>query len=291
VSFAEKTQTIIIFDWDDTLFPSTYVRDDLRLSPRLPLTEQQISQEQKKIIGADLAKCVSGVEQLLRLAVSLGEVALVTLARRPWVTDSCKHFYPGIQELIESLSVKIIYAAYTPAGERIDHSVAQSMCPEDATQYFAKLKGAAIARELKSFYSQYEGQSWKNILSIGDSNFERLGTLAAAEEYMVEEGIAVAEPGCSSLSSLKSLGEELEVCGHVYKVRAKTFKMLDEPTADELVTELSLFRRWLPVAVHLDAALDVNLNDVEDADEIKAIEDVLYGRKAPEKHDVRLSSS
>ena len=30
----DKAQTLLIFDWDDTLFPTTYVRDDLDLSFR-----------------------------------------------------------------------------------------------------------------------------------------------------------------------------------------------------------------------------------------------------------------
>ncbi|CAE7243575.1 unnamed protein product [Symbiodinium necroappetens] len=45
--FADKAQTLLIFDWDDTLFPTTYVRDDLDLSWNKPLKDQSLTWAEK----------------------------------------------------------------------------------------------------------------------------------------------------------------------------------------------------------------------------------------------------
>lgn len=59
------------------------------------------------------------------------------------------------------------------------------------------------------------------MISIGDSDFERVGTQNAMENYMRETGIESAD------------GKLVDVNGHMYKVRTKTFKMLDEPTVED----------------------------------------------------------
>ena len=59
------------------------------------------------------------------------------------------------------------------------------------------------------------------MISIGDSDFERLGTQQVTRDYMKETGI-------------EGDGELVDVNGHMYKVRTKTFKMLDEPTIEDI---------------------------------------------------------
>merc|ERR1712023_309330 len=105
--YADRRQTVIVLDWDDTLFPSTCARHVLRLVPRLPLDAQRMREEQKAAAREVLTQCASNVEVLLKTANEYGKIVIVTLARKPWVTDSCKFFYPGIGELLERLGVKI----------------------------------------------------------------------------------------------------------------------------------------------------------------------------------------
>mmetsp|Transcript_105852 Transcript_105852/g.225930 ORF Transcript_105852/g.225930 Transcript_105852/m.225930 type:complete len:502 (-) Transcript_105852:30-1535(-) len=259
--FSQKTQTCIILDWDDTLFPTTYVRDDLELCWRRPMKDQNLDPSAKAEIGRNLAKCAENVRQLLRSCSQFGKVILVTLAKSPWVAESCKNFYPAIGQLIRELEVPVIYAQ---DGIQHDYQKAKFQSDQEAEKYWSMIKGKAIARELRDFYSQYEGQSWKNIISIGDSDFERLGTQYATEDYMRETGIM----GKMDLT---------EVGGHVYKVRTKTFKMLDQPTIEELTVEVAMVHKWLPLMVKLDNGFDVNLNDVEDPRTLQTIERTLRG--------------
>ena len=100
----------------------------------------------------------------------------------------------------------------------MDYNKQNMSSDEEIERFWSSVKGKAIARECNKFYSQYEGQSWKNVISIGDSDFERLGTQNAMENYMRETGI--------------DSDGLVDVNGHMYKVRTKTFKMLDEPTVE-----------------------------------------------------------
>ena len=96
---------------DDTLFPTTYVRDDLNLSFNKSVEEHGLSNEQKSQIWGHLENCERHAAQLLQLACGLGKVVLVTLAGSPWITQCCKHFYPRVGKILDELNVPIIYAA------------------------------------------------------------------------------------------------------------------------------------------------------------------------------------
>lgn len=262
--FSSKSQTLLIFDWDDTLFPTTYVRDDLKLVWNKPLKDQDLSSTEKNAIGKRLELCASHAVELLKQADRFGKVVLLTLARAPWVSESCKNFYASVGRLITQLKVPIIYAQ---EGIQVDYNKQNMSSDEEIERFWSSVKGKAIERECNKFYSQYEGQSWKNVISIGDSDFERLGTQNAMENYMRETGI-------------DSDGKLVDVNGHLYKVRTKTFKMLDEPTVEELTVEVDMLKAWLPLMVKLDSSFDVNLNNADDPEVLKSIDNTLRGQQS-----------
>merc|ERR1712046_144222 len=82
-----------------------------------------------------------------------------------------------------------------------------------------------------------------------------------------------------SIQSIKSMESrntfEGTVNGHDYKVRTKTFKMLDEPAVEELGVELTLVQQWLPSMVQLNEGFDVDLNSLDDPHRIQRIEETL----------------
>ncbi|CAK0867815.1 unnamed protein product [Prorocentrum cordatum] len=303
---AEKAQTVIVFDWDDTLFPTTYVKDDLGLSIMQRLQDQRLRPPKMARVQAALAKAARAVEHILQLAGRRGKVVIVTLAKRPWVTDCCESFYPGIAELIEELDVQIVYAQ---EGTQIEHDKLNMLADDQLETFWAQTKGKAISKALREFYSQYEGQSWKNIISLGGSHFERYGTMAATMQYAVARGLVGEEGALSTgaptaagacLASVGSMGSQLSVSsakrqehawrgrrmswegavgGQKVKVQTKTVKMLVEPTVKELIVEMSMLRRWLPLMVGLDNGFDVDLNSLDDEAEIAEIENTLRGRE------------
>mmetsp|Transcript_95470 Transcript_95470/g.169508 ORF Transcript_95470/g.169508 Transcript_95470/m.169508 type:complete len:348 (-) Transcript_95470:204-1247(-) len=246
-----ESRTVIILDWDDTLFPLTYVRDDLRLDPHLPLQEQRIPEAMKRDVGSRLARCSEQAVKLLAVASSLGRVMLVTLSRNSWVAESARNFCPELQEAMQALSLSVFYAeqpaADSPAADA-GRCIARQMSGQDLPElrFWTNLKAKAIGQGLRELYG--EGDSCTSLLSIGDSDFERFGTKQAAEEY---------------------------VQSSVSKVRAKTFKTMEKPSIDELTSQLAQLTAWLPLMASTNHAFDVHLTDIDDRRCVRAIEQAL----------------
>jgi len=100
--FASHDQTIIIFDWDDTLMPSSWIRDS-------PLVDEagrlRDTAEADPAIQRQLHIFVEQVLCVLALALDLGKVVIVTNARRPWVDMSCRTFLPEARALMRRVPV------------------------------------------------------------------------------------------------------------------------------------------------------------------------------------------
>lgn len=261
--FASQSQTIQIFDWDDTLFPTTWVRHYMGLHWKYPLDQQEgITPVQKRKIKTALEDLQDEVEGMINLAFTKGHVVIVTLAKHPWVALSCENFFPKIKKLLNDKNVTIVYAqelnfahAELPPPNPED--------PESQEQYWVKKKQLAIESEVRKFYTQYPGQSWKNVISIGDSDFERRATYETMMGYKADQGNSAAQ-----LDLSRSKGEDVMclsgmVGNHYRRLRTKTVKMYDSPRIKDLQLELQLLKKWLPSLVNLDSGLDVDLEDDE----------------------------
>lgn len=145
--FAEK-ETIMIFDWDDTVLPSSWVQEQgLTLSADSIVTESQ----QQEL--TELAKLAAST---LEVAKQLGTVVLVTNAERGWIELSCQKFLPGLYPSLNT--VKLLSA-------RTEFETAYLQSP-----FEWKLR-AFISEIDRHFQSERNGR--KNIISLGDSSHER----------------------------------------------------------------------------------------------------------------------
>mmetsp|Transcript_126805 Transcript_126805/g.353158 ORF Transcript_126805/g.353158 Transcript_126805/m.353158 type:complete len:492 (-) Transcript_126805:80-1555(-) len=252
--FSLSTQTFIVFDWDDTLFPTSYFSKGLGVNPTIPLKDQKrLAPSMRPLVGRGLMKAADSAVRLLRMASTLGKVVLVTLADNPWVELTCRSSYPAVGQVLKELGIKVVYAKEV-CKDKLKRG------DNESELFWSKIKGECIAQEATEFYSQYEGQSWKNIMSIGDSQFERLGTMVTTSEYMREKGM---------------MAEHDEVDDHDLKVRTKTLKMVSEPTLEELTSEIDLLIRWLPLMVNKDCSLDIVIDDLDNSSQVKDIEEML----------------
>mmetsp|Transcript_64725 Transcript_64725/g.141022 ORF Transcript_64725/g.141022 Transcript_64725/m.141022 type:complete len:244 (+) Transcript_64725:41-772(+) len=126
--------TLIIFDWDDTLFCTS----------ALKIGENNMA-------VADLSALQEHVLSLLSLAKCLGKVAIVTSSSRGWVERSAKKWLPALLPVLEE--IPIIYAR-----ERYG-----STFPMNSMQW-----------KLQSFRELHESLALTlgNIVVIGDSRDE-----------------------------------------------------------------------------------------------------------------------
>jgi hypothetical protein len=145
-----KQRTLIIFDWDDTLLPTTWL-SSLALLDMTTKPTKEVS-----VILADIAESVLAV---LRRAQMHGLVIIVTNSAPGWVELSCNRFLRSCQNLIDTIPIVSArsYSLYTASPE------------EWKTRAFKAEQGSA-----------------NNIVSIGDSEYER-----QAVATLVREGCTV----------------------------------------------------------------------------------------------------
>lgn len=150
VEYANPNQTIIIFDWDDTLCPSTTCmrRHGLSVLGDPPTGE----------LAESLEVLAGHARRLLEQAMQLAQaVVVVTNAEDGWVDLSCKAWMPSLQATLEKVEL-------ISARSNWEHKGVASP---------AGWKAKAFEDAIDKFYSRYAGQSWKNVISIGDAPHER----------------------------------------------------------------------------------------------------------------------
>ena len=139
----KKYNSIIIFDWDDTLLPTSFLVSKGIFDSDIVYTKYE---KQKFIELEDL------ILQLLTLAVDKGDVYIITNSDKGWVEYSSRIFYPSLSNILKK--IKIISAK----------SKFQDKFPDDLRQWkvntFISLTNDINVRKIT------------NIICSGDSVFE-----------------------------------------------------------------------------------------------------------------------
>jgi len=139
-----KESTVIFVDWDDTLLCSSFLSGaGYRLDSVLEGTSP---------LDRELKDLESSVVSLLRLAMTFGDVHVVTNAETGWVQLSAKKFLPGVVPLFGQVKVLSARSTY------------ESMFPDSPVKW----KFCAFQEKLFT-----DPKSPKNVISFGDSHVER----------------------------------------------------------------------------------------------------------------------
>lgn len=172
--FGAANQTIIIFDWDDTLCPSTVMRKYAQFD-----TKGRLRVKLDKETETELKLLAEEVKKMLRSAQKMGKVILVTNAKRPWVDISCHNFMPSLKQELAGISVFYAFELLQESGvENFDRA---------AGCLLTEMKARAMKAAITDFYSRYPNQSWKNILSIGDALFEHAAIRQVVHERPMDK--------------------------------------------------------------------------------------------------------
>lgn len=107
------------------------------------------------------------VATTLRTACACSRVAVVTLAKHGWVERSSRNFLVGVNELLRELNIDVIYARYSLPQWKL------RIAALDGLDIPRLMKQESMRRAVKKFYSRRNSQSWKSVLSVGDSTTER----------------------------------------------------------------------------------------------------------------------
>jgi len=135
--------TLILFDWDDTLLCTTFLTKNGVYDENLILNDK----EKEKV-----SKLEFSVLKLLTLAIKKGNVYIITNAGQGWVEYSCEKYYPNVLNVLKK--IKIISAR----GEY------EEKYPNDSRMW----KIQAFLNMQKEFNSNLV----TNIICLGDSFIE-----------------------------------------------------------------------------------------------------------------------
>ena len=102
----KKYNNIIIFDWDDTLLPTSFLSPGGIFSPNIKLTKD----DTLKLI--ELEKIV---HKILTNAIQKGDVFIITNAGKGWVEFSASQFYPNIVDILPKINIISARAEYENA--------------------------------------------------------------------------------------------------------------------------------------------------------------------------------
>lgn len=147
-----KSQTVTIFDWDDTLLCTSY------------LVQQEAYE---KPLTSEMYEVLRGLEnrstQILELALRLGQTYIITNAMQGWVEQSAAKYVPGILSVLQKVPV---ISARSKYEEFYPRNV--SMWKINAFQ--------DLQREL-------DLPIITNLISVGDSKYEMDATMIMGKDF------------------------------------------------------------------------------------------------------------
>jgi len=160
----DAADALLIFDWDDTLLPTSWISQQGWLNGSGDLVDRPdeiiLTREQQVLLQELEVK----VEQTLLTAMRHGRVIIVTNAADGWIETSCAAFLPGLSSLLDEIDLLSARSSYESCGENP---------MEWKRRAFADVIDAAF---------EYD-ESRPNVISIGDSVYEQ-AALASATKCM-----------------------------------------------------------------------------------------------------------
>ena len=141
-----KYNSIIFFDWDDTLLCSSF------LSKIGLFDDEQTKKINLKLIKEQLSKLENNVFKVLSISIKYGDTFIITNASEGWVESSARKYLPNIIKLFNKVKIISARTAY------------ENQFPNDN-----KLWKLAVFRDIANFYNK---NIVTNIISFGDSDIE-----------------------------------------------------------------------------------------------------------------------
>jgi hypothetical protein len=182
------TRTIIFLDWDDTLLCSSVLSGNgIKLDTCLDGATDLMNQ---------LDELSTSVINILNIAMSYGEVHIVTNGETGWVQLSAQKFVPRVVPYLEKLTVLSARSTF------------ESRFPDKPMLW----KFHAFQHSLVELYS--DSDCIKNILSFGDSHAEReaIRSVTRGLPYTKTKSIKFAER-----PSIEQLQRQLELVGNCFQ--------------------------------------------------------------------------
>ena len=96
-NFKKNYNSIFLFDWDDTLFPTSYLSvNGIYNGSLIKLTKKEFQ---------NIKRLEIYVREILSMSIERGKVFIVTNSSKGWVEASCKKYYNSILPLLNKIKI------------------------------------------------------------------------------------------------------------------------------------------------------------------------------------------
>lgn len=148
---APKQQTLIIFDWDDTLLCTTYLN-------------QRDGQQMQSTLRQHLRGIADAVKRLLEMSLQLGHVFIITNAMEGWVEHSATKWVPELLPVLKKVQIISARARY------------EVLYPKEINQW--------KVNAFKDLHrSLGDAQVITNIAALGDASYEMDAAVCLGKEF------------------------------------------------------------------------------------------------------------
>lgn len=217
-----SSQIVLFFDWDDTLFPTSWLES---------VAENPAAPRKDKFLYERLDQLKTVVTGLIEKACALSSVAIVTLSQAPWVSTSMQTFLPTLGETLSKHGIGVFYArdaglsntTSEPAGW--GGSSPKGNRQRSNTSHLVELD-AVFCKALGELGHTRENHGLVQTISIGSSLIEH--------------------------RALQELQHSWTSTNQGVSFNVKTIKLMDDPNIEELIAQLSI------LTVSLDRLVQVN---------------------------------
>lgn len=192
----------VFLDWDDTLFPSTWIQIQQR-SRGLHLLRKD---------PAIKALCGEIISFLCTVS-RIGHVFIVTNAAPGFITKCCHICFPELLPVFDELKVTLIYARprYDEEGEEAVETWKESA-------YRMILQGRSIRPLVPELARFYGAPAWSSLLSYADEWSDHAALRSVAAAVSPESVLtAVKARSADSALSAEDLSKELAMVGGLFR--------------------------------------------------------------------------
>jgi len=180
--------TVIIFDWDDTLLASTCLHQrGYRLDNDMPPCEE---------VDGGLEQLQSAVVSVLTMALQFGPVSIVTNAETGWVHLSAQKWMPAV----------------TPLLDKVHVVSARSTFEKEFPEAPLKWKYQAMHQRLSTLLTD-EMRS-RHVISFGDSHVEREAVRQVTKEF---QDVRCKSVKFAERPSMEQLRRQIELVGSCFQ--------------------------------------------------------------------------
>lgn len=226
---------VIIFDWDDTILPSSFI-DQFKVE-----SFDEFPQDVQRMLN-EVAK---SAERCLNEASKYGEVLIITNSDEGWVKYSCQRYCPALLPIAAKykvVSARTRYERFYPG---------QPLC----------WKAAAFAHEVNELYKRKRQQRY---------SFRKSKSLESTDVSSSEDDSSSASSSSSETNNRKeiiSFGDSMEERTAVRIVSdqlgsvSKSVMFVQSPTPKQVFGQLDMLMGHMKYIINHESTLDLEINE------------------------------